>query len=194
MAMNRPSPSAPPDSDDEYRAIESALLESTRGRWFLAEHGRRARRLDSALLEDAIGRLQTSLRQPPALLGQLQSELQSLRGYLGQMRTDLTAKPIGLASAANGERALAPQQAMLQTAESIHEIAWQLQANPFDPKGCEDIARNAGRLYAMSQAQAVDSTRTLDFATQIDTAASRVEALLETILHEMAIDRDAAAV
>ena len=72
--MQRLSPATSDDSETEYRTIESALLESARGRWFLAEHGRRARRLDSALLEDAIGRLQTSLRQPPALLGQLQAD------------------------------------------------------------------------------------------------------------------------
>jgi hypothetical protein len=66
--MQRLSPATSDDSETEYRAIEAALLESARGRWLLAEHGRRARRLDSALFEDAIVRLQSSLRQPPALL------------------------------------------------------------------------------------------------------------------------------
>ena len=33
------------DPEHEYRAIERALVETARGRWFLAEHGRRARRL-----------------------------------------------------------------------------------------------------------------------------------------------------
>jgi hypothetical protein len=45
--MQQPSqPHAPTgfDNDTEYRAIEQALLETPRGRWFLAEHGRRARR------------------------------------------------------------------------------------------------------------------------------------------------------
>ena len=62
--MHRLAPANAVETDDEYRAIEAALLESARGRWFLAEHGRRARRFDSALLDDAIGRLQSSLRQP----------------------------------------------------------------------------------------------------------------------------------
>ena len=70
--MHRLSHAQTPETDDEYRAIEAALLESARGRWFLAEHGRRARRLDSALLEDAIGRLQTSLRLDlPVFSGEL---------------------------------------------------------------------------------------------------------------------------
>ena len=74
------SPAIAVDTETEYRAIEATLLETVRGRWFLAEHGRRARRLDSALLEDAIRRLQASLREPPALLGQLKGEIEAVQG------------------------------------------------------------------------------------------------------------------
>lgn len=181
--MQRLSPATAEDSEAEYRAIESALLESARGRWFLAEHGRRARRLDSALLEDAIGRLQTSIRQPPALLGQLKGEIETLKQYLAETRAALLARPT-----VGSDGSAPPQQVMLKAAEEIHDIAWSLQANPFDPKGCETIARNAGKLYAMSQTQAVDSERALQTAQAIDTAASRLEAILETVVHELQID------
>jgi hypothetical protein len=184
--MQRLSTTAPDESEAEYRAIEAALLESTRGRWFLAEHGRRARRLDSALLEDAIGRLQTSLRQPPALLGQLQGEIETLRGYLAETRIALLSRP---STAGDARHAVQPQ-AILKAAEAIHDIAWSLQANPFDPKGCEEIARNAGRLYAMSQSQAIESERAL--RTAADAASGRLEAMLETVVHELQIDHAAA--
>jgi hypothetical protein len=186
--MHRLSTTAPDESEPEYRAIEAALLESARGRWFLAEHGRRARRLDSALLEDAIGRLQTSLRQPPALLGQLQSEIETLRGYLAETRIALLSRP---ATAGDASQAVQPQ-AILKAAEDIHDIAWSLQANPFDPKGCEEIARNAGRLYAMSQSQAIESERALRTAAALDAASGRLEAMLETVAHELQIDHAAA--
>ena len=81
------------DAETEYRAIETALLESARGRWFLAEHGRRARRVDGQLLQDAIGRLQSSLRDPPALLGQLRNEIESLQGLMRETRAALVIKP-----------------------------------------------------------------------------------------------------
>jgi len=181
--MQRLSPAFSDDSEAEYRAIEAALLESARGRWFLTEHGRRARRLDSAMLEDAIGRLQTSLRQPPALLGQLKTEIEMLREHLAETRATLLQRP---ASGTDGSAP--PQQIMLKAAEEIHDIAWSLQANPFDPKGCEAIARNAGRLYAMSQSQAVDSERALKTAHAIDSAASRLDAMLQTVIHELQID------
>ena len=181
--MHRLSPAISTDSETEYQAIEAALLESARGRWFLAEHGRRARRLDSALLEDSIGRLQTSLRQPPALLGQLKSEIENLKSHLVETRASLLAK------AQSGADAVPPQAAMLKAAEDIHDIAWSLQANPFNPKGCEEIARNAGRLYVLSQTQAIESERSLKTARAIDDAASRLDAILETVIHELQIDQ-----
>ena len=205
--MHRLSPAISDDSETEYRAIEMALLESARGRWFLAEHGRRARRLDSALLEDAIGRLQTSLRQPPALLGQLKSEIETLKLHLSQTRAALLAK-----SETSAGSPMSPPQAMLKAAEDIHDIAWSLQANPFDPKGCEEIARNAGRLYGLGltrvpnippdrnwpeagaiQSQAIESERSLKTAQAIDAAAHRLDAMLETVIHELQIDRAGAA-
>ena len=151
------SPAIAVDTETEYRAIEATLLETVRGRWFLAEHGRRARRLDSALLEDAIRRLQASLREPPALLGQLKGEIEAVKAQLAETRAGLIARP-------TVDESILPTHAILKAAEDIHDIAWSLQANPFDPKGCEQIARNAGRLYAMSQSQAAQSHRAVSAA------------------------------
>lgn len=190
--MHRLLPVAHEQSEAEYRAIQAALVETARGRWFLAEHGRRARRLDGALLEDAIGRLQTSLREPPALLGQLETAIGALKAHIEKARVDLLARPSGPAQAASG--AIQPQ-AILRAAENIHEIAWSLQANPFDPKGCEAIARDASRLYALSQPHAGESERALAFAAALEEALRRIDGILETVAHEMSVDAgDAAAV
>lgn len=195
--MQQSLPASTDATEQEYRMIEQALLETARGRWFLAEHGRRARRLDSALLEDAIGRLQSSIRQPPALLGQLQAELNSLKADLAGTRAAVLSRPgstqpgsnepPATAAKTDADNAIQPQ-AILKAAEDIHDIAWNLQANPFDPKGLEQIARNAGRLYVLSQSQAIESGRALAIAASLDDAAQRLEAILETVLHELQID------
>lgn len=182
--MQQLSSQAPEASDSEYRAIEATLLETARGRWFLAEHGRRARRLDSALLEDAIGRLQTSLKAPPALLGKLQAEIEALQSQIAATRETLVAR--GSPALVNNGSTSA--QTILKAAEDMHEIAWALQANPFDPKGCEQIARNAGRIYAVSQSHAGESERVVTTAKSLDVAMAQLEALLETVLHELQID------
>jgi hypothetical protein len=169
------------DSENEYRAIEPTLLDTARGRWFLAEHGRRARRLDGALLEDAIRRLRAALHEPPGLLDRLKRELEAVKAELAETRAGLMARP------AVDEGTL-PSHAILKTAEDIHEVAWSLQANPFDPAGCERIARNAGKLYAMSQSQAAQSKRTLQAAGALDCAAAKLEAILESVMHELHAD------
>ena len=74
------------------------------------------------------------------------------------------------------DESILPTHAILKAAEDIHDIAWSLQANPFDPKGCEEIARNAGRLYAMSQSQAAQSNRVVAAAGALETSASKLEA------------------
>lgn len=178
------------DTDKEYRAIESALLETARGRWFLAEHGRRARRLDGAMLEEAIGRLQSSIRQPPALLGQLKSEIEDLTDFVASTRAELMARPV--ATAAASQVAAATQSStvsgILKAAEDMHEAAWSLQARDIDPEGCEAIARSAAAIYALSHQQAVESQRALRLAEALDVAVRRLAALRDTILHELQID------
>ena len=187
------------DVEQEYRAIEATLLESTTGRWFLAEHGRRSRRLDSRMLEDAIGKLQSSLRQPPALLGQLQTEIGELRLYLAQTReelmnrrneapiTDKAGSEAGEVSAAKQGAATATT-AILRAAEDMHELVWGLQAKEVDPIACEAIAKHASIIYAMSMQQARTSERIIALASALDEAGARLAAVLETIAHELEAD------
>ena len=173
------------DVEQEYRAIEAALLNNPRGRWFLAEHGRRARRLDSAILEAAIERLQNSIRQPPALLGQLQSEVEELKRFLGETRADMLARPPKLDTEAPSN---APADGILQAAEDLHELAWTLQSNVINADACEKSARQASAIYALSVRQALESERTQKLAIALDAACARLNALLETIDHESQVD------
>src|SRR5215475_12709353 len=117
------------DIEQEYRAIEAALLDNPRGRWFLAEHGRRARRLDTIMLDEAIGRLQSTIRQPPALLGQLSHEIEELRQFVGDTKLELMTKP---QSKANESAPESPPDGILRAAEDLHELAWKLQSNDID--------------------------------------------------------------
>lgn len=169
------------DIETEYRSIEAALLESARGRWFLAEHGRRARRLDSAMLEDALGKLQSSLRQPPALLGQLQTEVSNLKSALQAARGRVTAKP----NAQTDETAPAE---ILKSAEALHQLAWSLQAAPINAEACERIARHASEIHAHSARQSAQSKRAIDAADALDAAIARLDAVLQTIKHEAEVD------
>jgi len=183
------------DVEQEYRAIEATLLETATGRWFLAEHGRRSRRLDNMMLASAIDKLQDSIRQPPALLGQLQAEIGELRLFLAQTREELMARRVqpAVADAAGSGDAQAPANAsatgnIIKAAESMHELAWGLQAQDIDPVACEAIAKHASIIYAMSMQQAQTSERVLALAAALDNAGQRLAAVLETIAHELEVD------
>ncbi len=183
------------DIEQEYRTIEAALLDNPRGRWFLAEHGRRARRLDSLILEEAIGRLQSSIRQPPALLGQLHNEIEELKQFLRDTRADLMAKPKPSAAepsapAAAGTPQEVPADGILRAAEDLHELAWTLQSNDINSDACEKIARQASSIYALSLRQAMESERTQKLVIALDSACARLSSLLETINHESQIDTE----
>ena len=67
MSQQKNTPSKPTDilQLEEYDAIESAVLETARGRWFLEEFARRHRVADTEMLLDAISRLGDSLNGDP---------------------------------------------------------------------------------------------------------------------------------
>lgn len=175
------------DAEAEYRSIELALLESALGRWFLAEHGRRARRLESARLDEALDKLQASVRQPPALLGQLKTEISKLRHEIAGARARVLARP----AAAIDEPAPA---AILQSVEALHQMAWNLQAAPVDLGTCERIAQHAATIYAQSLAQAAQSRRASDVASNLDSAIAHLDGILQTITLEAEADPVASSV
>ena len=183
--MHQSSSRLPVNNEQEYRAIEAALLDNPRGRWFLAEHGRRARRIDSAMLDEAIGRLQQSLRQPPALLGQLHGEIEGLKQFLRDAKNQLMSKPMPRPDKTASE---APADGILRAAEDLHELAWTLQSNDINAEACEKIARQASAIYALSLRQALEAERTMKLAAALDSASARLSAVLVTIGHESQID------
>lgn len=191
--MQNPTPKPAFDTEAEYRTIERALLDSARGRWFLAEHGRRARRLDSALLEDAIGRLQGSLREPPALLGQLQGEIERIVAEIASARAQLVSRQSATAAQGSEGPATTSVREILRAAEDLHEKAWQLQGNEIDADRCQAIARDAARISALGQAQAFESQRATAFAATLTTLDEKLAAVLATIRHEMEVDMGPAA-
>lgn len=185
------------ETDTEYRAIEQTLLGTARGRWFLAEHGRRARRLDSTMLEEAMARLSTSMQEPPPVLALMRAQLEQLSASIAGAKEELLAKRAANAPAEGSDGAataaasptfaegMSPTARMLRMAEDIHELTWTLQAEELSPKSCEAIARHASMLYAVSRQQAMESERALQFAKALDDAANRMSVLLDALMHEI---------
>ncbi len=176
------------DAEQEYGAIEAALLETARGRWFLAEHSRRSRRLESIKLEGALDLFKSSLRSPPALLGRLKTELASVQDMLQATRAELLAKelPPSLTTTDSRDMPRTPVAGLLKAAEDLHELVWSLHAREIDPDVCEQIARQTAAIFALTARQAQDSQRAVKLAGALDAVAQRISGALETIAHEAA--------
>ena len=175
------------DVDQEYSAIEAALLETARGRWFLAEHSRRSRRLETIELEGALDQLKSSLRDPPALLGRLKSELGSINTMLQATRSELVARESAPPGQSPSTGTTPPRNAiagLLKAAEDLHELVWSLQAREIDPVVCEQIGRQTAAIFALTTQQAKESQRVLKLAAALDAVALRVAGALETVGHE----------
>jgi hypothetical protein len=151
---------AQPLSSEDYEAIEAAVQETSRGRWFLAEFARRNRQADTLQLLDAIAKLDTTMRESvsaaPAQPG-LDPVLLNLAHRVHRTREEVTASLLpgearpepgseGLdIIAANALRANAD---ILRAAEHVQEIAWTLRETGTDSAICEDLDRQATDIYA----------------------------------------------
>lgn len=90
---------APPEgmSEADYGAIEAAVMETVRGRWFLAEFARRSRVDEMRQMLDAVGRLEQVVREQQAqpadpsirlLVQRLRDVTQTLDRLAAEMRAD----------------------------------------------------------------------------------------------------------
>lgn len=178
----RPEIEQPLDVDAEYRAIEGALLETARGRWFLAEHSKRSRRLESVQLEAALDQLKSSMRDPPALVGQLRAELENIQDLLDKAKADLMAREGIDARQADGLHA---PSAILDAAEQLHAHAWSLQAQEIDTEVCEKIGLQTARIFALSARQAQESQRAKRQAETLDEISDRITGIIRSIILEI---------
>ena len=85
--------SVTPLSQDDYEAIEDAVMETSRGRWFLSEYAKRNRNSDTSVLLEAISKLEKGLTGSHGLL-----EIERVRSDLMDMATTIAQLKIELAS------------------------------------------------------------------------------------------------
>lgn len=133
-----------PLSQADYDAIEAAVLETARGRWFMAEYARRNRQADTLQLLSAIGRIErvvglgvqetsrdSGLIEAAALIGDLRADLERISGRTQERSSGLAAQI---------ERAAG---AILGATESIQEVGWNLRESGADSGLCDRLDRHA---------------------------------------------------
>lgn len=137
-------------SEADYDAIREAFLETARGRWFLGEFGKRNRNADTAMVLDAVARIEaTIVAQKQVPTNELPDALVLIRGLLSDAK-DNAGK---MMSGPDAEEALA---AVNKATRIVREIAWTLREYGTDARICDMLD---------TQVNAVDSNHLRTIAT-----------------------------
>jgi hypothetical protein len=186
--MHHPPPSL---SREDYDAIEAAVMETARGRWFLSEYARRNRHADTEVLLQAMQRLERSISPStearPSV--SLRREISSMAEALQKTKLDLAhsiADATGLADPPEPERVFedvvkAAEKAddlVSSAAEHVQEISWSLREGADPAQAVDELDRQALGIYRASGQHTLTTTR----IRQIVSVLREMEGRIQTIM------------
>ena len=188
-----PTNAEPPAlAEPEYDAIEQAVMETDRGRWFLREFARRNRHAETERLLEAIARLERNVVAKPQPDGEvagmrraiceMAEEIAKAKKEIAAIRpTDGDTQDIADATAELDAIVTATESAtsdILGAAEQIQEIAWTLREQNVEEAYCEAMEMRATEIYTACSFQDITGQRT--------TKVVRVLQMLDTRINTMA--------
>ena len=176
----------------DYEAIETALLQSARGRWFLTEYTQRNRNADTRMLLDAITKLETAvmLPQQPAKNAHLRNDLIEMAEAISQTRSEIAAMrsadvedcQFTTATEELGAIVEATEKAtsdILEAAEDVQELAWVLREKGTEDEACDRLDARATDIYTACSFQDVTGQRTSKVVNTLSFLENRVLAMIE---------------
>lgn len=182
FALSPISARAASPTDADFEAIREAFLETARGRWFLDEYTRRNRNADTAMVLEAVARIENSLaaqkeeqRQqaaasPDTPSSELPDAMAAVRAIIGDARASAATALAGPVL----EDALAPSR---KCARVIREIVWGLRESGADGRICALLGSQVDAINAACDHVAAGGLG--DGILQIfDQAAQRIDGIL----------------
>jgi len=188
-----PLPPAPmPLSDADYEAIEDAVLETNRGRWFLAEYARRNRHADTKMLLGAIDRLEAAIRgeRTAESVDRIRFDLVEMAKAIARTKAEIAAiKPDVEQAGKFGEATEeldsivstteAATSDILAAAEQIQEVAWTLREQGLDPEVCDLLDAKATAVYTACSFQDLTGQRTRKVIQVLRYLEGRINAMID---------------
>lgn len=183
--------------EEDFETIEAAVMETARGRWFLAEFARRNRVADTDILLEAIRRLQSAVvdREPPEVLRAVRQSIMEMASDIAQARREIVDLKLGnvgeggipdAADALDGvvagtEKATSD---ILQAAEQVQEIAWKLREAGSAGDLCEALDAHATDIYTACSFQDLTGQR----IRHVIAVLQRVEDRLARLIRDWGLD------
>lgn len=181
------SPLSPPD----YEAIEQAVMETARGRWFLREYAARNRTADTTQLLEAIARLEGAVSGERAMeqVERVRFDLLEMAKSIAGLKVELDLHEHGqegsrfhdATNALDGIVRTTEQATsnILGAAEAIQEIAWSLREAQHDEAVCDRIDRLATEIYTSCTFQDLTAQRTQKVVRTLRFLEGRINALVD---------------
>jgi hypothetical protein len=144
FALSPLSASAASPTDADYHAIREAFMETARGRWFLNEYAKRNRNADTAMVLEAVARIEQSIgaqseaaAPPPAPEVMSEAALAALESARAAIRAEF--------SETGFDHTLLPWR---KSSRIIREITWGLRESGADPRICNILDGQARAIEA----------------------------------------------
>lgn len=155
-----------PLDDASYEAIEAAVMESERGRWFLNEFARRNRNSDTLSVLRAIEKMQGAIPGRSPRLVYLESEIADVAALVaaGQAAIAATRRDDPQPEADEStdpvlRTARAAADGMANATEQIQDLAWALRERGAEEALCTALEKHAGDLHTLGLMQDITVRR-----------------------------------
>jgi chemotaxis regulatin CheY-phosphate phosphatase CheZ len=200
---------SPGEDEGAYAQIEAAVMETARGRWFLAEFARRNRHADTHAILAAIEKLQDNIaaRAPAASVAvvaastpindRLQNDILDMARAIAATQREIQA--IGANGATTTTHISASDEldnvvhtteqattTILAAAEKVQEFAWTLRENAGNADDCDLLDRCATEIYTACGFQDLTAQRIAKVVEALSFINQRLKTLLVT--HDLAED------
>jgi hypothetical protein len=157
----------------EYGIIESAVMETARGRWFLREYARKNRHADTLLILKAIEKLasQTQNLSQNIDTDHIRRELEDMaqaiavtRHEIGALHADIEQEIRTTTVSCELDSIVAATEKatskILEAAEQVQETAWTMREQDIDEESCEKLDALATDIYTACSFQDITGQRT----------------------------------
>src|SRR5215212_6946184 len=179
-------------AEAEYETIEAAVMETARGRWFLAEFAQRNRTADTKMLLDAIRRLEQTVTGERAVqnMDRVRFDLMEMAKAIARTKGEIAAiqapdqEQSRLMEASESldaivrttERATSD---ILEAAEHVQEAAWTLREKGADEPLCGELDRRATEIYTACSFQDITAQRTGKIVNALRYLEGRINAMMD---------------
>ncbi len=185
-------PAPAPFSDADYEQIAAAVLETARGRWFLAEHARRNRHADTKLVLEAIEKLERTFAHRPEMpdADRVRVDLVEMMNAITRTKAEIAAMQPPDSNRSQFDHASVELSGIvdstekatsdiLAAAERVQEIAWTLREQGVDATVCDLIDAQATEVYTACSFQDITGQRTRKVIEVMRFLEARIDAMIK---------------